>query len=428
MTTSTPAAGDLATLDASAVPRSRPTRRRGRALALGAYRLLVLVLVACNAWWLYRDYRPLEDLKTLRGWVDQRQFAAAEPALREHLRRSPNHDAARMLLARSLAGRGRWLACAGELHRMPFWSPRKPEARFLEGQAYMTALHAVPAEAALLACIDDTPLHPTPADYHKAATELLIELYATEERWEEAQAVVWKTYERVGSLDRPAAIIMWMRTELERIEPKTTVARLRSYVQADPTDLEARRALARAEQAVGRDAEATRQIELCLQARPDDPRIWRDWLKILRFQNSPEGMAEVVARLPESALDDPEVLEYQGMVRESAGDLDGAAISYRKAVELKPFDEDFHYRLALVESRLGHRDKAREHLDRSKVLRDAHGKLLDAFLAYRDAVATDQPGGTRLTATAAELAELCRTMGLVRIADALAANHPAPAA
>jgi Flp pilus assembly protein TadD len=423
-----PRTGDLATLDAPGAPRQAARRPRAARIGTWTYRLAVIAVLALNGWWLYRDYRPVPDLKSLRALVDQRQFERAEPPLREHLRRHPYDDEARMLLARSLAGRKQVLACAEELHKVPFWSPRKPEARFLEGQAYLDAGRAVPAEAALRACIDDSPLHPTPADYHKAATEVLIELYATEERWQDAQEVIWMTYDRVDPIDRPAALIMWMRTEVERIEPRTTIDRLRRYVNADPTDLNARRALARAEQALGNEAEAERQIALCRQAAPQDPSVWRDWLKIRKFQNDPSRLAEAAALVPPAAKEDPEVLEYLGMVQENAGDLTGAADAYRKAVEGKPFDEDFHYRLALVESRLGNRDAAREHLDRSKALRQAHGQLLDAFLAYRDAVNTDRPGGERLLDAAKKLAGLCRTLGMTRVADALAANHPRPAA
>jgi tetratricopeptide (TPR) repeat protein len=329
-----------------------------------------------------------------------------------------------MLLARALAGLERMLDCAEQLHRVPFWSPRKPEARFLEGQAYLKADRAVPAEAALLACIRDDPLHPTPPDHHKAATELLIELYATEERWDEAQEVIWTTYDRVGPLDRPAAIIMGLRTVVERIEPKTTAERLRRYVAADPSDLRARRALARAEQALGREAEASRQIAICLEAAPEDPGVWRDRLKILRSQDSPAALAAALAELPRSAEGDADVQEYLGQAREAAGDWPGAAEAYRKAVEKKPHDEDFHYRLALAESRLGRREPAREHLERSKALRQARGELLDAVLAYRDAVSTEPPGGPKLAAAVRKLTELCLALGLERVAAALDEAHP----
>lgn len=406
--------------------RRRGGRRLLRWIARAAFWAASAGMIALNAWWLWADFAPTPELRPLRGLVDARRYDEAEPPLRERLRLSPNDDESRMLLARILAGREQLVACARELHRVPFWSPRKAEALFLEGQAYLDAGLARPAEAALRRCVEDEALHPTPADFHKAATELLIELLVTEERWSDAQDVVWAMYDRVGPADRPAALVMWFRAEVERIDPKATVDRLRKYAAADPGDVEARRALAKVEQALGRDDEARRLMQACLAARPDDPRVWRDWLKILKASDDTKGMAEAIARLPASAENDPEILEYRGMIREAAGDMPGAEEAYRRAVEGKPFDEDFHYRLALVLGRLDRRDEARGHLDRSKALRAAHTRLVDAFIAYREALAAENPPGPRVTERAGELIELCRSLGHRRTAKALEANHPQP--
>ena len=76
--------------------------------------------------------------------------ARVEPILREHLRRSPHDGEARMMLARALAGRGDLLGCARQLHEVPFWSPRKAEALFREGQSYLKIDRAKDAEDAWL--------------------------------------------------------------------------------------------------------------------------------------------------------------------------------------------------------------------------------------------------------------------------------------
>jgi tetratricopeptide (TPR) repeat protein len=418
-TTHVPAAPDRPT-----APRSRRRRVRDR-LGVWGFRLAVVGLVGLNLWWFVRDRQPVLDLKALRGLIDNREYVEAESELRERLRRSPHDDEARMLLARSLAGQGRMLACAEELHRVPFWSPRKPEARFLEGQAFLEVGRARDAEPALRASVEDDPLHPTPDNFHKAATDMLIGLYVTEQRWDDAQEVVWKTYERANREDRAAALVMYLRTEVERIDPASVVEKLRRYVAADPEDFEARRALAKAEQALGRPAEATAQIQACLAARPDDLEVWRDWLAILQERGDTAALAEAVARLPKPASGDYDAPTWEaiGRVREAAGDHPGAAEAYRKAVLGQPHDADYHYRLALVEARLGNRDEARDHLDRSKVLRQARTDLVDAVIAYREALATGLAADPRVVEAAAKVEELCRTIGLNRAADALAATH-----
>lgn len=413
----------------SLVQRGAPARgprwRWARRLSRWGFRAAVAVLLGLNAWLFVRDRQPVPDLKPVRGLVDARRYAEAEASLRQRLRRSPHDDEARMLLARSLAGQKRMRACADELHRVPFWSPRKPEARYLEGQAYLEAGLARQAEPALRACVANDPMHPTPDDLHRSATEMLIELYVAEGRWEDAQEVVWQVYDRANAEDRAAALVMLLRTEIERIDPASTLERLRKYVAADPQDFAARRALARAEQALGHEAEANAQIDACRKGQPDDPRNWRDWLLILQERGDAPALAQAVEQLPAARSEDygPEVWEAIGRVRESAGDDTGAAEAYRRAVLARPQEADSHYRLALVEARLGHRDEARVHLDRSKVLRKARTDLVDAVIAYREALAVAPAADPRVVEAAEAVAALCRVIGLDRIADALASTH-----
>src|SRR5689334_1782804 len=60
--------------------------------ALGACGLIAGV-VGFNAWWYWRDTRAVADPGTIEGWIGRGDYARAEPALRERLRRAP-HDGA----------------------------------------------------------------------------------------------------------------------------------------------------------------------------------------------------------------------------------------------------------------------------------------------------------------------------------------------
>ena len=332
------------------------------------YRVIVVALVAWNAWWLGRDFWPIPDIRSVEQLIARGQHEDAMRALRAHLRRSPRDGQARMLLARSLAARGDLKAAPDELHRVPNWWPSKREALYLEGESYLSVDRARDAEAAWRACLDDDPLHPVPPHHRRAAAENLIKLFAAQERWEEANEVAWGLYQSVGPGERPAVLILRLRTEVERIAAETRVQRLRRYVTADPADWHSRRGLARAEQAVGNEQEATHQIQAYLAAHGDDLRAWCDWLEMLHGRGDITGLAAALKQLPAAALEDGRIWSFRGIVSLAGGDIATAENAHRRAASLRPHDEQILYRLALAERQAGHGDQAEAHLVRSKTL------------------------------------------------------------
>ena len=389
-----------------------------------AVSVLVAGLIGFNAWWYWRDTRPLADPRAIDVWIGRQDYARAESALRERLRRAPHDGAARMTLARVLAARGDLPGCARELERVPFWWPRKAEAQFRAGQAFLMADRARDAESALLAILDTDPLHPPdPGLYHDASQELL-KIYATEDRWDDAFDVIWKAHDHAAPADRPLMLSMRIRCELERVAPSQTVKVLLRYVAADPQDFEALRALAKAELALGQRAEALRNIEACLRGRPEDARIWRDNLTMLQSLGERDALDAAMARLPRSADAEPEIWMFRGQVKEERGDTPGAAEAYRRALELNPNLQNAHYRLAMIEGRLGHREQALAHRKRWEELRDARALLPEAGREYQAAlVAISAPGPPQkaeadLKSSTRRLASLCATLGWARAAQA----------
>src|SRR5262249_44140503 len=83
--------------------------------------------IAFNAWWSWRDTRPVADLRMIEIWIGNREYGPARKELREHLRRAPHDGAARIMLARVLAARGNLTACIQELQQVPAWWPQKAE-------------------------------------------------------------------------------------------------------------------------------------------------------------------------------------------------------------------------------------------------------------------------------------------------------------
>jgi tetratricopeptide (TPR) repeat protein len=380
--------------------------------------LLSLGLFAFSLWWIWRDTRPLADLKTIGAWIAREQFAQAESALREWLRREPHDGEARMLLAKALAGRGDLLGCSQQLHQVPAWWPKKPEAQFREGQAYLMINRAKDAEAAWLSVVEDDPLHPRPSTiFHDASLELL-KLYSTEDRWEDAYVILWRAYELASPVDRLNLLSMRLRSELERVAHEESIVRLERYVAADSTDWEALRALARAELTLGRPAEASRHFQQCLKGQPENPRCWRDYLNMLHEQGERDALMAELAKVPQVAESEPEIWKIRGMMAERASDWTGAAQDYRMALERNPFVTAYHYRLAMVEERLGHREQAAEHRRKAEELRVAREHLSTAFSDLLTAREHRDSHNPQLKLAIERLASVCETLGWGRLAEA----------
>lgn len=378
-------------------------------------------LLAFNAWWYWRDTTPLADLGVINAWIAQEQFAQAEPALRECLRRSPHDGEARIMLAKVLAAQGDLRGCARQLHEVPFWWPTKAEAIFREGQAYLMANRAKDAEICWRAIEQEDPLHPPASEILSDVSLQLLGLYAMENRPEDAAVVLWNAYEHAKPVDHLSLLSMRVRSELERLAPEATIIQLARYVAADPSDWEALRALARAELALNRKEEAQRHFQACLEAAPDNPRVWRDYLSMLHDTGDQETFAAMLTKVPPTAESASDIWRFRGLLKENAGDLPEAAQEYRTALKHNPYAMASHYRLATVEQRLGHRESAAEHRKKADQLRNARGELQAAFenvlaadLAQQKQTSVDPDLQTSIS----RLASVCETLGWARLAQA----------
>jgi len=155
--------------------------------------LVCVVLIGFNAWWYWRDVRPVPDIKTIEALMSRKQYVQAESALHERLRRSRQDGDARLLLARTLAAQGDTQGCALQLREIPYWWPTKAEVLFHEGLTYLLADRAKNAETCWLAVIKDDPLHPSPPEITHAANHQLLGLYAAENRWDDVAEIIWET-------------------------------------------------------------------------------------------------------------------------------------------------------------------------------------------------------------------------------------------
>ncbi|WP_435009075.1 tetratricopeptide repeat protein [Tundrisphaera lichenicola] len=412
------------------VASTRPERSdsRGRVLRWTVW-TLSLALVGLNAWWTWGDW-SLGDMKAIDASIARGKLDEAEQALRTRLRWSPSDGDARTKLARILAQRGDQLDCARELHEVPSWWPSKSESSFLEAQAFKRVSHAREAEAAWLACIADDPLHPAPPNLFAGAAKELVALYVLEGRLDEARKTLWRAYDQATPIERPGVLAMRVRAELERIAHEEAVAKLRGYIEADPQDWDARRALALEEQAIGNGEAADRVLNDCLQSRPDDIKARQAQLEILQQRGNMDEARAVIDRLPSEADQDAKIWMYRGLVRQSERDDPGAFEAFRRSVELSPNEADTLYKLGMVEQRLGKTDQARDHIARSRELHQAYANLSGAYQAFLDQTRKEPRDEAGYRESIEKVASLCQTLGWQRVADAwrleLAPGRPGP--
>jgi tetratricopeptide (TPR) repeat protein len=379
---------------------------------------IALALLGFNAWLYWRDTRPLPDLAAISRLMSSNQYTLAEAALREHLRRSPNDGEARMMLARVYAARGDLLNCASQLHQVPYWWPQKWESLYREGQSYLMIDRARDAEQAWLAVIADDPLHPVSADVFHDACQELLKLYAVQNRWEDAYPVIWKAYDRAPPEEKANWLVMRMRAELERVAPKESIAQLRRWVAALPDDWDALRALAHAEFALGEHAAASRHFQACLKSRPDDVRIWHDYLGVLMEGGDLESFLELLLTPPPGADSEPETWFFRGIASEKAGDWKTAAAQFKKSIDLNPFLAKGYYRLAVAEERLGLRDQASVHRKKTKEINEARGQFPAAYSSYLASLDSGGPSAAGTAAAAQRVATICDILGWSRAAAA----------
>ncbi|MDX2037338.1 MAG: tetratricopeptide repeat protein [Isosphaeraceae bacterium] len=398
---------------------ARPSRGRSGALAVVAWIVwaaVCAVFVAVIVRTLMLDLAPVAPIAVVRSMSASGRTDDAVGELRKILRRSPHDGQARMELARILGSRKEYAECARELGAVPIWWPTKSEAAFLEGQTYKLLNRMREAEAAWLVCNRYDPFHPTPPKFESAANMELLELYAYEERWDDAHRVIWNAYDHADPIDHPAILVMRIRTEMERITPESAAAKLRVWVDADPADWEARLALARVEQTLGRPDEADRLIGRCLEERPNDPRAHRVKLAILYARGDLEAITAALEKLPPGSDDDPEIWKFRALASEKRGDWSSAVNSYLQALRIRPNDAELHYKLSVAEERVGNRDRAADHRRRNQELRKARAELTDAYERYLDAD-KGRAGAPDRAVAIRRLADICDRLGWDRVAE-----------
>jgi tetratricopeptide (TPR) repeat protein len=382
----------------------------GRATLLKvAYWLALAGLIGLNAWRFWEVYRPIPELSTIVGLLGAGRTDDAEHALRVVLWHSPKYGEARVLLARILAQRDDMIGSAQQLHAVPFWSAAKNEALYREGGCWLKADRAKDAEAAFRVYIAHDPNHPQAKPFQRYAEVDLINLLSFENRWEETREVIWQALADADARAREELLIMRLRTILERSSPKGAINVLSRYVTADPTDFDARLALAGAAEDLGLHAEADQELGRCLRERPRDARAWRARLEMLKVRSDVPAAKSALGEAPAEVAG--ALWPYRGFVLAREGDLPAAADAYRRAIEASPNDADLYYNLALLSRRLDRPGDESAALERYRVLKKAREELPGALTRFLEEGRSADASPERRNLCLGQLSAICKALG-----------------
>ena len=156
----------------------------------------------------------------------------------------------------------------------------------------------------------------------------------------------------------------------------------------------------------------------CLDAQPEDPRVWRDYLTMLQSLGETDAFNAVLARVPAIAQTEPDLWIFRGQARELRRRLGDRRGALSPGPGAQPEPASAHYRLATIEGRLGHSAQAAAHCKRWHELHEARSDLRQAFGVYFDAKERLPIDSPELLESLKRLASICQTLGWSRTAEA----------
>ena len=375
-----------------------------RILALVGLLLSAAILSAAAWHWTH----PLPKLRDVRRWADDGQWDRADLSVRQFLARRPKDGEALLLAARIAAGRGDMESCLSLLHQVPTDSPHKPEALTRQAQACQAMNSARRAEAAWRELARLRERDPQQARYRLAAQAELVALMSLERRLTEAEALLWQMYP--DHSEKWRILIGLARVHARGSTPKSAIEMLQRFVEHDPDDFDARRALSFCAIDTFQWDQAIELATTCLEQQPTDVRSLEILLECYLRQQQWEAMDAILAR-PELENSGVQSLRLRAQRLEAVQQADEAENCYRQALRLDPRDHTTHYQLSQLLQRLGRGEPAQEHMVEFRRLKE-HDDELAKFISrfpQSDASGWTAPEPDQCV----ELAEHCTALGRI---------------
>lgn len=340
----------------------------------------------------------------------QGEFAAQE--LGDYLRFHPKNAEGWMLMAQAQANLNDLDACLHSLQQVPENSSQAAEAKFRIGEVLHELARDREAEQALTESI--AMFRQRSNNVPKlAAQSVLLNIYLVEERWEEAEELLWDMYHTWPPLDENAKplLVALLGLKFNRTPPEIGASKLAKLVKQDPEDDRARRMLGKYYIQLGRSTEGKSLIQQSVARHPDDVVTRTLWIWCLYELGDPDAAAVALEPLPAGWENRVELWTYRARAHYELGQWDEAIACGREALARDAFDRQAHFQLARALRRIGQNDESQRHNQIADELRLAEEKRLSLFedvtVARRSHPTVDD---------CRTFAELCFATGVHRLA------------
>lgn len=274
-----------------------------------------------------------------------------------------------------------WPAVIEVLEQVPEASFAKQKALLVQGRAYWELSNGPAMERVLERCIAKEPHPEHPNDLTLGALGSLGDHYLGQERFDEAKAVIWRVFNaglKAGHPD-PFYLILLLRIRLEATDPSVAIERLQKFLDADPQDADAHRAMGIYLSRLYKLQEAEKHLQIALAAQPQTPRFLDAWLNHLFLLGDYPRIERVLAELPSACDEYPQFWVYRGKVAAERRNWEQAVTCFRHALELEPGRLDATHLLASSLKRAENGDEAQAITDRSRRMLDAYTRISEIF-------------------------------------------------
>lgn len=352
------------------------------------------------------------SLSAGRALLARGQGQAAARELTYYLRFHPRDPQGWMLLAQAQANQDDLDGCLHSLRQIPADTPQGPEARLRIGEALQEVSRVREAEPSLKESIELCRQRGNNS-LKLAAQSALLNVCLLEERWEEAEELLWDMYRTWPPLEENARplLVALLGLKFNRTPPEVGASRLEKIVKQDPDDDLARRMLGKYYVQLGRSGEGKTLIKECVSRHPEDVTTRTLWIWCLYELGDPEAATEALRPLSDGWQDRVELWTYRARAHSDLGQWNEAIECCRQALARDAFDRQAHFQLARSLRRIGQIEESQKHNQTADALRHAEEKRLELF---EDVTVARRSRGT--PEDCRRFAELCKKTGMHRLA------------
>jgi tetratricopeptide (TPR) repeat protein len=299
------------------------------------------------------------------------------------------------------------------LDRVPDDAPDKPRALLEQALAYRQMADGVAFEKTIANCLARERRLQSPTEATIGAWSILIDHYLMQERWDEARDLFWNLVRVAPDPVRKKHVLLRMLApDDERYDLSEMIAWHEKFVAQNPGDADAQRALGLNLARIGRMEEARQHLGACARAHPETSRFVDSWVWFLLMAGDVEQAAEILDSLPEEFDQIDSFWMHRGRCHELRGAWSESARCFRKAVALSPHRLDANNRLAQALRITGSAREAAQQSEIAKQIAEAKRNLLNT---REDLLRQNAEPDSH---ACARLAELCRTLGMTKEAEA----------